>query len=186
MNKFDKKIFDNYINTLLKWQKSINLVSPNSVNNLWDRHFLDSLSLYDLVKNKNSIYDIGSGAGFPGMVLSVYGIKNITCVESDERKCFFLKEIKRIYNTDTNIINDRIENINNNNINCIIGRAFAPLDNFLSLVNSIINKNTEMFLLKGLNINKEIDIAKNNWYFDYELFKKNNGYIVKIYNIYKK
>lgn len=185
MSNFNKDLFKDYMDMLKKWQKAINLVSANTLTHLWERHFEDSLSLYDFVKDKKNIYDIGSGAGFPALVLNIAGIKNITLVEADERKAFFLKEIKKLYNIDANIINDRIENLKIK-ADCITGRAFSPLDKFLNFCKNIIDKKTEMFLLKGENINKEIADAKNNWNFDYQLYKKQNGFIIKIYNISQK
>ena len=185
MTELKKEIFEKYIEKLLKWQKAINLISPKTIPDLWERHFLDSLYLYDFIKEKQNIFDIGSGGGFPGMVLSIAGIKNITFIESDERKCLFLKEIKIDYCLNCEILNDRVENINKK-ANTIIGRAFAPLDRFLNLCKNIITKDTEIFLLKGVNINEEIKIAKNNWNFNYFLYKKKDGFIIKISNITKK
>ncbi len=185
MSDFNKELFNKYIETLKKWQKAINLVSPSTLPFLWERHFKDSLCLYEYVKDKKNIFDIGSGAGFPGLVLSIVGIKGVNCVESDERKCFFLNEIKKEYNLDCKIINDRVENIITK-ADCIIGRAFAPLEKFLELCENIIFEKTEIVLLKGENINKEIQDAKNNWNFDYNLYKKQDGFIIKILNISKK
>lgn len=185
MTEFKKEKFDNYVKILLKWQKAINLISPKTIPQVWERHFKDSLFLYDYIKDKKNIFDIGSGGGFPGMVLSVVGIKNITFIESDERKCFFLNEIKKEYNLDCKIINDRVENINSK-ADTIIGRAFAPLDKFLNLCENIIYEKTEMYLLKGENINKEIEESKKDWNFNYNLYKKIDGFIIKISNISKK
>lgn len=186
MKNFNKKDFEKYIEILLKWQKSINLISPNTIPMLWERHFEDSLSLYDYIKDKTNIFDIGSGGGFPALVLSIAGIKNITVVESDKRKCLFLNEIKRAYNLDVQIINDRVENLTFENQNCIIGRAFAPLDKFLNLCSGIINKDSEMILLKGVNVNSEIKDSQKDWNFDYKLYKNNDGFIVNISKIIKK
>ena len=185
MTEFKKELFEKYITTLTKWQKAINLISPKTIPQLWERHFKDSLTLYDYVKDKENIFDIGSGGGFPGMVLAVAGIKNITFIEADERKCFFLNEIKKEYNLDVEIKNIRVENLNTQAL-CIIGRAFAPLDKFFDLCKNIINEKTEMFLLKGENINEEINKTKNNWNFNYNLIKKYNGFIIQIQNISKK
>ena len=79
---------------LIKWQNSINLISKNTLENIWERHFLDSAQLYEFVRGvEGNIIDFGSGAGFPGMVLAIMGKKNIHLVESDHKKCVFLKEI---------------------------------------------------------------------------------------------
>ena len=201
---FDKKIFTKYEELLQKWQKAINLVSPNTLNNVWERHLEDSLYLYDFIKDKENIFDIGSGAGFPAMVLAIAGkdekdFPKITLVEADERKCFFLQEIKRAYNlTDdrVKIKNIRIENLENpadsmipsgnNFINCITGRAFAPLETFFDLCKNIINNKTEMILLKGDNYQEEISKAEKNWCFKYSVYKKKNGVIIRINNIKQK
>jgi 16S rRNA (guanine527-N7)-methyltransferase len=129
-----------------------------------------------------AIFDIGSGAGFPGMALSIAGAKNMTLVESDARKCAFLEEAKRVCNSDAAIINDRVENLDAT-ADIIIGRAFAPLDKFLHLCRKMIYGRTTMYLLKGNNIKEEIAAAKKNWNFDYILYEKPGGFIVKIFNI---
>jgi len=84
---------------LKKWQPRINLISPpkglaDELLDLyiWERHFLDSLQIYPLLDNDSSILDIGSGGGFPGLVVAACGIQDIYLVESDKRKCEFLKE----------------------------------------------------------------------------------------------
>ncbi len=184
--KFDKELFSKYIDMLLKWQKKINLISNNTINDLWNRHFLDSLHLYDYVKNKNGIFDIGSGAGFPGMVLSITGIKNITLVESDKRKCIFLNQIKNLYNLDINIISNRVEELEYCNVNCIIGRAFAPLTRFIDLCSNIISKDTEFYLLKGNSVDLEIKELYIKYKFDYKLFKLKEGFVIYLTNIINK
>ena len=86
---------------LKKWQNSINLISNNTVKNIWERHFLDSAQLYQFVKGvEGNIIDFGSGAGFPGLVLAIMGKKNIHLVESDYKKCVFLKEIAMLTEID--------------------------------------------------------------------------------------
>ena len=81
---------------LIKWQHSMNLISSSTIKSIWVRHFLDSAQLYTFVENvEGNIIDFGSGAGFPGMVLALMGKKNIHLVESDHKKCVFLKEIAK-------------------------------------------------------------------------------------------
>ena len=181
----NKGIYARYIEMLLKWQKSIKLVSNNTINNLWDRHFKNSLLLKPFLENKKNIIDVGSGAGFPAMVLAISGIKNITMIESDERKCIFLNQIKNLYNLDVNIVNNRVENINNLQADIIIGRAVANLLNFIKLTINLINKDTEFYLLKGVNVKDEIDNAIKFYNFDYKIFKVKGGNIIHIKNINK-
>ena len=136
-----------YHNTLIKWQKSINLISTNSIKNIWERHFLDSAQLYTYVKGKTgNIFDFGSGAGFPGLVLAIMGRKNIHLVESDHKKCVFLREIAMLTDVDITIHNCRIENLSNFDVDMITCRALAPLDKLIDYV--------EIFSSKSQNINK--------------------------------
>ena len=106
-NKF--KIF---IEVLLKWQKSVNLISNSTINTIWKRHFLDSAQLYTYSQDiKGNILDIGSGAGFPGMILAMMGNNNVNLIESDQKKCIFMREVARLTNTKVKIYNCRIEDL---------------------------------------------------------------------------
>ena len=82
----------NYQNLLLKWNKAINLISRNSEKDIWERHILDSLQLLKYIDFSDIIIDIGSGGGFPGIVLSICGVKNTVVIESDKKKSVFLQE----------------------------------------------------------------------------------------------
>ena len=150
--------------TLIKWQKSINLVSKNSIKNIWERHFLDSAQLYPFVKNvKGNILDFGSGAGFPGLVLAIMGKKNIHLVESDHKKCVFLREMAMLTNVEITIHNCRIENLGDIEADMIVSRALAPLDKLVDYVEVFFSKSTnekktypKMLFLKGKNCNREL------------------------------
>ncbi len=86
--------FEIYHETLFKWQNSINLISNSTLDNIWVRHFLDSGQLYRFTKNiSGNILDFGSGAGFPGLILAMMGNNNINIVESDQKKCTFIREV---------------------------------------------------------------------------------------------
>ena len=158
---------------LIKWQNSINLVSRITIKSIWIRHFLDSAQLYTFVKNvEGNIIDFGSGAGFPGMVLAIMGKKNIHCVESDYKKCVFLKEIAMLTETDITIHNCRIEDLGFINVDLITCRALASLSKLIDYVEIFTNKSLgdkletpKLLFLKGksyysevieLSINKKI------------------------------
>ena len=149
---------------LTKWQKSINLISKNTVKNIWERHFLDSAQLYKFVKNiEGNIIDFGSGAGFPGLVLAIMGKKNIHLVESDHKKCVFLKEIAMLTETDITIHNCRIEDLSFIKVDLITCRALASLSKLIYYVEIFKNKSLEekqkfpkMLFLKGKTINDEL------------------------------
>ena len=150
--------------TLIKWQKSINLISKNSIKNIWERHFLDSAQLFTFVKDvKGNIIDFGSGAGFPAMVLAIMGKQDIHLVESDHKKCVFLREIAMLTDVDITIHNCRIESLSNVEVDMIICRALAPLDKLITYVeifsSKLLNgkeKFPKLLFLKGKNYRKEL------------------------------
>jgi 16S rRNA (guanine527-N7)-methyltransferase len=155
---------------LIKWQKSINLISKNTIKNTWERHFLDSAQLYKFVKGiEGNIIDFGSGAGFPGMVLAIMGTKNIHLVESDYKKCVFLKEIAMLTETDITIHNCRIEDLSFINVDLITCRALASLSKLIEYVEVFTNKSSEekqrlpkMLFLKGKSYLSEVlELSKN-------------------------
>ena len=149
---------------LIKWQKSINLISKNTIENTWERHFLDSAQLYKFVRDiEGNIIDFGSGAGFPGMVLAIMGKKNIHLVESDYKKCVFLKEIAMLTETDITIHNCRIEELNFINVDLVTCRALASLKKLVYYVEVFINKSLgarqhypKLLFLKGKSYFSEI------------------------------
>ncbi len=149
---------------LIKWQKSINLISKNTIENTWERHFLDSAQLYKFVRYiEGNIIDFGSGAGFPGMVLAIMGKKNIHLVESDHKKCVFLKEIAMLTETDITIHNCRIEELNFINVDLVTCRALASLKKLIHYVEVFINKSLgerqqypKLLFLKGKSHFSEI------------------------------
>ena len=81
-----------YHDLLIKWQKRLNLISPKTIDNIWERHILDCAQLYSFLPNRPCcILDVGSGSGLPGIIVSILTSQNVHLVESDQRKCAFLK-----------------------------------------------------------------------------------------------
>tara|TARA_B100000927_G_C16391663_1_gene439596 strand:+ start:253 stop:894 length:642 start_codon:yes stop_codon:yes gene_type:complete len=165
-----------FYRTLAKWQNSINLISKSSAKNIWERHFLDSAQLYKYVKDINgNILDFGSGAGFPSLVLAIMGKKNIHLVESDYKKCVFLKEISMLTNTDITIHNCRIENLRFFNVDLVTCRALAPLDKLIDYVENFVSKSSnknqklpKMLFLKGKMYKQELSQLKKNKIIDFK------------------
>ena len=162
--------FSVYGELLIKWQSAINLVSSNTIGDLWHRHFLDSAQIFSLLppETKN-ILDIGSGAGFPGLVLALMGAKNVTLVESDTRKCMFLKEVLRETNSIANIENCRIESFTKSNFDVVTARALAPLDKLLVYAQPFFRAGTVGFFPKGRQFGSELASAKKHWQLKYSL-----------------
>ncbi len=176
-----------YQELVLKWNNTINLVSHNSVRDFWLRHVIDSLQLLQYIDNKDiCLIDVGAGAGFPGIVLSIAGIKSVTLIESDIRKCVFLEKASNISDNNIKVINQRTEKTEFD-CNILVCRAFAPLSMIFSYTENIVVKE-KFLLLKGKNYYAELEAAKKNWSFDYSVHKSmtsEEGKILEIRNLVK-
>ena len=165
-----------YFDLLNVWQKKMNLVSNNSLENAETRHFLDSAQLYIFCKNLNgNIIDFGTGAGFPGAVLSILGASKIFLVESNKKKCNFLTKLKEETNSNFYIVNSRIEDLDFLDPSLIVSRALTSTKNLLlfsidhMLKSEKINSKKEaiknlpnLLFLKGKTFKEELnDIPEN-------------------------
>ncbi len=143
-----------YFELLSFWQKKMNLVSNNSLQDAEIRHFLDSGQLYFYCKNlEGNIIDFGSGAGFPGAVLSILGVSKIFLIETNKKKCNFLQILKKETNSNFNIINSRIENLEFLDPSLIVSRALTSTKNLLLL--------SIKHMLKSKNIKSQKEAIKN-------------------------
>jgi 16S rRNA (guanine527-N7)-methyltransferase len=180
--------FLEYESLLLKWNKNINLISKNSIPDLWNRHILDSAQLINFIDNKSMLLlDVGSGAGLPGIILSILGMQKVILVDSDQRKCSFLSEVKRILGLDIEVINDRVESIENVKVDIITARGFASLNEIFKSVQNIHYK--RMLVLKGESTKNEIIKAQLYWNFACikHISKTHGGsYVLDIKDICKK
>ena len=153
-----------YGEVLRRWSGRINLVSRNTLGDLWRRHFLDSAQLLPFVPEKaRCLVDLGSGAGFPGLVLAILGVPGVQLVESDKRKCAFLREAARIANVQVKIIDSRIEVVKPHSADVVTARACAPLEKLLPLAQRFIGPNTVCLFLKGENAAEELTAARRGW-----------------------
>jgi 16S rRNA (guanine527-N7)-methyltransferase len=153
-----------YAELLRRWSGRINLVSRNTLGDLWRRHFLDSAQLLPFIPNKTRrLVDLGSGAGFPGLVLAILGVPGVELVESDARKCVFLREAARIVNAPVAITDSRIETVKPSTAEIVTARACAPLDKLLPLAQRFIGPNTLCLFLKGEHVEEELTAARQGW-----------------------
>ncbi len=158
---------EKYIDLLLSWNKKINLISVKDKNELIERHVLDSLQLLDYIKNDQIVFDLGSGAGFPGLMLSYGGIKNTNLIESNSKKANFLTVAATLSSNKISIHNSKIENLNISYCDIITARGLASLENIFNSTKKITSSKTKFFLLKGKNIDIEIKKALDKWNFRY-------------------
>lgn len=172
--QIDKDIqqkLDVYLHLLRKWQPKINLISNNTLDNAWERHFEDSLQLLGTIPESAKIWmDIGSGAGFPGLVLAIARDDlEMHLVESDQKKCAFLKTVSRETNTNIIIHNDRVENIDRGIVPDVISaRALASLVALFDYCSDWIEKNPDLRLIfpKGSQADTEFEMLDKYWRFD--------------------
>jgi 16S rRNA (guanine527-N7)-methyltransferase len=180
-----------YLNTLVKWQGSINLIASSTVDKVWQRHFIDSLQLIPLIPaGTRSCIDLGSGAGFPGLVINIVSALEMTLIESDRKKCMFLRQVIRLCSAhNVSCLNARIEQVDNLQAPLIISRALAPLDSLFCYSQKLLINDGVMLFLKGENLNNEIAEAEKKWHFNYEILKSNTsltGKIIKVWDLYDK
>ncbi|MGE5271098.1 MAG: 16S rRNA (guanine(527)-N(7))-methyltransferase RsmG, partial [Thiohalocapsa sp.] len=150
-----------------RWQARINLVSASTLGDLWHRHFLDSAQLLPLVPPEaQSLIDLGSGAGFPGLVLAILGAQGVELVESDARKCAFLREAARVTETPVTIRNLRIEALPARVFAVVTARGCAPLGRLLILAQGFIGPQTVCLFAKGKEARQEVASAQNSWSLD--------------------
>lgn len=178
-----------YHDLLIKWQDKINLVGKDTLNDVWQRHFLDSLQLINFIPDKTKvIVDLGSGAGFPGMALAIYGYKNIHLIDSDSRKVAFLREVARVTNTKISIHNCRIENNPIADVDIFISRALASLEKLFVLIEKSVSHGTICLFHKGKNYSIENKNALLNYQYDMAVTQSiadPYGVILKVSNIRK-
>lgn len=149
---------------LLKWQPKINLVGPATVADAWRRHFLDSAQLSSLLpEGTRRIADLGSGAGFPGLVLAAMGAGEVHLVESDVRKCAFLREAAREMAVDVKVHNKRIEAAGALGVDVVTARALAPIADLLRLGAPLLREGGGFLFLKGRNVDAELTEATKYW-----------------------
>jgi len=189
LNKRQIDLIDIYISKLKKSNEIHNLVGPSTIDVAWDRHINDSLQLSKFILKKNaSIIDLGTGAGLPGIILNIFGYTNVLLIDSKMKKINFIKEFALENKMEIKSICTRVEKIKNQKFDFVICRAFAPLTKLLDYSLLFTKKNTSLLFLKGRNVKKEIEDAKQTFNFKYELFSSNSdgdGFVLKI-NQYKK
>lgn len=151
---------------LVEWNPKINLVSASTLPDAWRRHFLDSAQLYPIYKHSGdnlTMADLGSGPGFPGMVLAIMGAPNVSLIERDTRKAAFLRTIAAETKTPIELLNLNIKDIQGKQFDVITSRALADLNELLELSEHLRKPSTHCLFLKGKNLDAELAIAQKEW-----------------------
>jgi 16S rRNA (guanine527-N7)-methyltransferase len=172
-----------YAATLELWQKRINLVAPSTIADVWHRHFADSAQILSLAPPSFKIWaDLGSGAGFPGLVVAILLAERpdpprVVLIESDQRKAAFLGEVVRRTDLASAISVDilcmRIESEATRGMlataDVVSARALAPLDKLIELASPLLTSSGCGLFLKGRGVEAELAAAKRVFEFSYEL-----------------
>ncbi|PTX57886.1 16S rRNA m(7)G-527 methyltransferase [Litoreibacter ponti] len=165
------KRLEQYEALIRKWSRSINLVSKPTLQEVWDRHFMDSAQVFMHVGSENVIADLGSGGGFPGVVLAIMAKDSrpeirIVLVESDARKSAFLLTAVRELGLNVEVRTDRIEMTPALQADLITARALASLDQLCGFAHHHLNESGRALFLKGARYQQEVDLAQAKWDFD--------------------
>lgn len=142
-----------YERLLRKWQVKINLVGPSTLDQIWWRHFADSAQLLAYTPDARTWADLGSGGGFPGLVLALLlkpaGNAEVTLVESDSRKAAFLREVSRETSAPTVVLNQRMEALDIERPDIVTSRALAPVARLSGAIRPWLDRGTTGLFLAG-------------------------------------
>ena len=179
----------NYQALVLEWNSKFNLISKSTEATIWERHIVDSLQLTKYITNEDKILlDLGSGAGFPGVVLAIacqeiYPDLQINLVESIGKKTAFLRAVNEQLNLNMEIHQERIEKLNIGKVDVITSRALAALPKLLDYAKPFCKKETRLILPKGENWSLENDEALMKWLYNYEVYNSDTSDVGKILRI---
>ena len=155
-----------YKKILIKENESMNLIGKSTLIDIDERHLLDCIQIFKyLPQHEKSVMDIGTGAGLPGIILSIIGFKNLHLVEKSPKKSIFLESCKLRLGLNYVVHNKSISEISNLNVDCITARAFASIEKIILITKKIVNKQTKFILLKGKSYLTELEKINPQKYF---------------------
>jgi 16S rRNA (guanine527-N7)-methyltransferase len=180
-----------YNHFLLENNKLLNLIGKTTENHIFSRHFTDSAQIYDLIDDKCEIVDIGSGAGFPGVIIKILMDSkkiegNIVLIDKSPKKCKFLNDLSNKLGLPLKIQNIRLEDYKFSKISTIVSRAFKKVIDTIDILFKNNDKIKSIILMKGKTYQHELEDAKKKYTFHLEKFRSitsDESYILKISNI---
>ncbi len=185
-----------YENILIEANKKLNLIGKSTISNIWQRHFLDSFQVIDFIEeNHKSLIDIGSGAGFPGIVVAIVTKDRkipfkIKLLEKSNKKAKFLKELIKNLGLKVEVINKNLHDFENKiSEDILVSRAFKPLEKFLPLIHSQTHNWKKIIIFMGKTGQRELDQASKSWDIKYKQrvsITNSDSSIIEIYNLKKK
>jgi 16S rRNA (guanine527-N7)-methyltransferase len=173
---------DRYLDLLVEWQAKTNLVAPSTLPNLWTRHIADSLQLLGLAPSAKTWVDLGSGGGFPGVVLAC-ALKeipgaNVHLIERNAKKAAFLREALRVTSAAGTVhladIRDTVDRITGP-VDCVTARALAPLHQLIGFAEPLLGRGAKALFLKGQDVEAELTEATKYWKIEPQLHSSRTG-----------
>ena len=173
---------DRYVDLLLQWQAKTNLVAPSTLPHLWTRHISDSLQLLALAPTAKVWADLGSGGGFPGVVLACALAETsgamVHLVERNAKKGAFLREALRVTNAPGTLhltdIGDSVDSAIRD-VDCVTARAVAPLHELIGFAEPLVKRGAKAFFLKGQDVEAELTEATKYWTIEPRLHSSRTG-----------
>jgi 16S rRNA (guanine527-N7)-methyltransferase len=162
------KRLEAFVALLLDWQRKTNLIAPSTVPEIWTRHVADSLQLLDLAPDAKTWIDLGSGGGFPGLVIAcaLRPPAIVHLVESNSKKAAFLREAVRVTGAPARVHATRIEDFSaqfQDAADIVTARALAPLPKLLELIEPFVKRGAKALLLKGQDVEAELTESSKYW-----------------------
>jgi 16S rRNA (guanine527-N7)-methyltransferase len=173
---------DRYVDLLLEWQAKTNLVAPSTLPTLWTRHIADSLQLLTIAPSARTWADLGSGGGFPGVVLACALAETsgamVHLVERNAKKAAFLREALRVSDSPGTVhladIGDSVDRIVGK-VDCVTARAVAPLHQLIGFVQPLVSQGAKALFLKGQDVEAELTEATRYWSINPQLHSSRTG-----------
>jgi 16S rRNA (guanine527-N7)-methyltransferase len=160
---------DQFVELFLRWQRAVQLVAASTVPKLWTRHIADSLQVVDLAPGAKSWVDLGSGGGFPGLIVAIAIAERagavVHLVESDTRKAAFLREAARVTRAPAKVHANRVESVAKQigAVDVVMARALAPLPRIMELSQPFLASGAVGIFLKGQDVDNELTEAAKSW-----------------------
>ena len=154
-----------------KWTAKINLIAKSTVPDIWNRHIIDSAQVFQYADNPKHWVDIGSGGGFPGIVTAIIAKElspdtKFTLIESDARKCTFLRTAIRELGLNAYVVPQRIEKAAPQGADIVSARALASIEDLLPMIEMHLHPEGQALLMKGRTYAEELNAVRGNWDFD--------------------
>jgi len=168
-----------YVDCLLQWNRTVNLISAGDAGDVWSRHIADGVAVGEMLSaHPGLIADLGSGAGIPGLVAAIVSNRPVCLVEADQRKCAFLLEAGRRTGAPVTVKTSRIESAGLSKQAVVTARALAPLDRLLALSIPILSPAGVGLFIKGVSAEAEVEAARRQFQFEAEIVRGSGTIIV--------